>query len=335
MLKLPDELRNATEEQYAAFVRKALSKNRIGLAPLRPLAFLDVVADQIANLATQTMASVALKNELQDTCIDWLSRCVGNQIDFASPDLRTAALGFTVDHRQDRLPSHFRLRLLSESDSSYHSENTVVDKKEPLGKESAKKQMAAEVLDLSKLSINLRTLDDLVQTDALSAEQKEAIQSLSEIGEWVLLNGPAIQRSLASARAATALPSTNEIKEWTPDRFFKWFETAVNKHLRHDLTKLAKVWISSQAGKHDFENLETKEAVARKQELVKSVMAVVDALGLTIICVKDGCEHSARLRAARRGNSRVGQYFFAHPGAEPGSTVKHSASAAFPIIKLR
>ena len=333
-LKLPDELQTASEEQYAAYVVKVLSKNRMGLAPVNALSLLEIHSAKIVALAAQSKTSETADSGWMDTALSLLSQCVGNEIDFGNPAIRLAALGFTINHRLNRFPDSFRRKLLSGPDSLYHSENEVLDKKEALEREFKKKDNHGNFPDLSDLSNNLKKLDGIVQAGVLTDEQTEAVQSIAAIGEWVLLNGPAIERGLANNQKADILPTAKEIKEWAPTKFFKWFDNAIDRHPRKDLSKLAKSWIASQAGQHEFADMRPEDAMAAKKEFAKSIMAVIDALEIKVECGADGCGQMARIRTGRTGSSVNGQYFFSHPGKNPGETTKHSLSNSFPKLKL-
>jgi hypothetical protein len=56
-LSLPRELHDATEAQYAAYLKKALSKDRLGLAPVNAKVVLDGLVEKIAALAHRLLAS--------------------------------------------------------------------------------------------------------------------------------------------------------------------------------------------------------------------------------------------------------------------------------------
>lgn len=193
-------------------------------------------------------------------------------------------------------------------------------------------QAASDIPDLSALSICLRSIDSVWANVDLEKSQQQSLQTLRTASEWLLLNGPKLTSLSPAAGRQRELPSVTELATWEPQKFFKWFREAIVEIPRNDLTVLSKAWLQEQAGKHGFADLEPSVAIARKKEIAKQTMEVIDVLGLVLQCGTDGCGQPAKLSATRTGKSRSGQFFFGHKGDAPGSKTRHNLTKDFPVL---
>ena len=330
----PQELANANEEQYRAYIHKAISRNRMGIA------FTDVTED-LENWIEQTLMSVRAHgsglSELSGSAqLAKLNEIASPALEIDDVPLRLAVLNYSVLWRKDE----FR-KALQEADLLSPGEPRYRDGTE--GKRSSTRtldkdlkpsqQPLTDLPDLKALSINLRQVTQLVERGELSATDRKAVQELAHLGEWAVLNGPRLQ-SIIKTERRDPLPTVKELSGWPAEKFFSWFKYEIAATPRKQLIPLVKSWLKRQAGKHEYKDLPPEQAILSKRNFAVCVMEVLDALELKVVCGRDGCGWPSRLGVLQPSDSPRGQFFFGHASEVKGKRARHETSVVFPDLRF-
>jgi hypothetical protein len=134
----------------------------------------------------------------RDAKLNLLNKLVGTEIKFVNPDVRIASLGYAISYHSDRLPALFSGNLLKDSETSYPGTGSNIDDRSDLDKQYDQKNRGPNSPDLSELTVNLNLVREILQSDVLTAPQKDAIRVVSGASEWLVLNGPKLQQFVAS-----------------------------------------------------------------------------------------------------------------------------------------
>ena len=228
--------------------------------------------------------------------------------------------------------------------------NQPIEDSEFLLRVVPKRKGRRELLLLVGLSASIDGGVELSSFPAFSAVGLEKLSSdrAIKVGRWALHNRPDI--------VCEKVPEAGQLLRWDnvkdaclllAPEFFRWFDQALPNCPRSELVPIFKAWLKNQEGLHDFSALSPEGALAAKKSLAISVQNVIDELGLTLICGKQGCGQNARLLAARFGTSRGGQFYFSHlssvlrrattnrNSSKTRSSVQHCQRSTFPDTSFR